>query len=103
MRMEPRIPAHTEPMRTAILPASLRCWVTAGSMPAPPKLSVSTKMDIVKPIPPRQATAKSIGHEALAGISPTLSLIARADAAVIPRGFPLWQSQRALSIRKKPR
>lgn len=79
-------PAQREPASTAILPNERRCIITSGANS--PNDNVSTKIDIVKPIPPRHATAKSIFHEAPAGSSPTFSFIANQLANVIPTGFP---------------
>ena len=50
-----------DPIRMAILP---RLTISASA-----KASVSTKIDMVNPIPPRQATAKSIFQPAPSGIS----------------------------------
>ena len=69
MRTLPRIPAQREPIRTATLPMSRSLEVISGAWS--PKDRVSTKIDIVNPMPPRQATAISMTQEAFAGISPT--------------------------------
>ena len=69
IRTLPRMPAQREPIRTATLPISRKRAITSGVWS--PNERVSTKMDIVKPIPPRQATAISIGQVDFAGISPT--------------------------------
>ncbi len=65
---------------------SRRRAVTSGIWS--PNDRVSTKIDIVNPMPPRQATATSIAQEAFAGISPTRSLTAMRLAREIPTGFP---------------
>ena len=59
----PTTPAITEARRMAIL----ELFIIVSSSNARSVM----KMDIVKPIPPRQATAISIGQEDFAGISPT--------------------------------
>ena len=86
MSTEPRIPALSEASRTEILPEERSISVVSGG--SSPKESVSTKMAMVKPIPPRQATAKSIFQEAPSGMAPTLLLMAIKEARVMPMGLP---------------
>ena len=85
MRMLPRIPAQREPSRIAILPISLSCDITSGVWSE--NDSVSTKIDIVNPIPPKHATANSIFQFAPSGMEPTLVLTAMKLARVIPMGL----------------
>ena len=87
MRRLPRIPAEREPTRTAILPSDLRCEVISGVRSVNDR--VSTKMDMVNPIPPRQATANNIFHDAPSGIAPIFSLKAIQLATVMPYGLPM--------------
>ena len=82
----PKIPAESDAAKMAILPKLRRCIITSGNWS--PNDNVSTNIDIVKPMPPRHATAKSIFHEALLGISPTFNFIAIQLAMVMPIGLP---------------
>lgn len=82
----PSIAEHSEPMSTAIFPISRSCCVVFSSSSL--NDSVSTKIDIVNPIPPKHATANSILHVEFAGISPNFSLMAKKLAEVIPIGLP---------------
>lgn len=77
---------QSDPMSTAIFPISRSCCVVFSSSSL--NDNVSTKIDIVNPIPPKHATANSIFHVELAGISPNFSFIANRLAKVIPIGFP---------------
>lgn len=95
----PRSPAQSEPISTATLPMSRSIDVTSGVWL--PNERVSTKMDIVNPIPPRQATAMSILHVAREGISPMRSLMAMKLANEIPSGFPM-RSPRKIPIPTPP-
>ena len=83
--MEPKIPAESDPIRTAILPHERRCSVYCGKSE---NERVSTKMLIVNPIPPRHATANSIFHDAFDGIAPIFHLMAMKLASEIPIGLP---------------
>lgn len=78
--------ADAEAHSTAILPM-LRSSVVTATLCSPNE-RVSTKIDMVNPIPPRQATAASLLHVAPEGISPTFILIANALARVMPKGLP---------------
>ena len=62
MRMLPNMAEQMEPRSTAIFPSDWRWQVTSGVRLENDR--VSTKIDIVKPMPPRQATAKSIFQDA---------------------------------------
>ena len=62
MRMLPKMAEQMEPRSTAIFPSDWRWQVTSGVRLENDR--VSTKIDIVKPMPPRQATAKSIFQDA---------------------------------------
>ena len=74
MSMLPSMPEDSDARSTAIFPLALIVSIIEGFNS--PNESVSTKMDIVKPIPPRQATAKSIVQFEFAGFSPILHLMA---------------------------
>ena len=82
----PIMAAHTEPASTAILPVARRLSISAGAWSLNDR--VSTKMLIVNPIPPRQATAKNIGQVVPCGFSPILSFTQIRLKRVIPRGLP---------------
>ena len=72
--------AAAEPIRMAILPRSM----SATSENA----SESTKSDIVKPMPPKQATASSIRHEAPSGMAASPVFTEIHAARNMPSGLP---------------
>lgn len=71
MSAEPSSAATVEAIRIDILPLLIKSICVAVS-----KARLSTNIDIVKPIPPRQATAKSILQLAPAGRSAIPNLMA---------------------------
>lgn len=78
--------AKTEDARTAILP------LFTNSVPE--KARVSTKIDIVKPIPPRQATPMRMGQLEFLGITPRPNLIVNQHRNKIPIGLPKTNPQK---------
>ena len=81
MSTEPSSAAAIEPIRMAILPRSM----SSASV----KASESTNSDIVKPMPPRQATARSMRHVAPSGITARRLFTASQLARNMPRGLPI--------------
>ena len=82
-RLKPRIPAVRDEIRIAVLLIITNC-----SAWAPVNARFVTNIDIVKPIPPRQATPINIFHEVFCGISHSPSLTQIHDNSVMPRGLP---------------
>ena len=81
-RITPAIPEKTEARMIAAFASSMRASFL-------PNASKETKMDMVKPTPPKKPIAIKLFHLTFAGVSEILVFTASQIAEQIPTGFPI--------------